>query len=218
MLRTSLYRGIPRSLFHASTRLSSSQHDLGWICEKTIQIPNSTTELGVCKFRMGHLSESSVLGKAGNTMVHVALNSKTPDAEPKEDFLPLTVDYRSRSYAFGILPPLPKRRERHGDDEEILAARVIDRAIRPLFPKGYTDEVQLTVTAHAIDNINDPTILAVNAASAALYNSKQPWNGPIGCVRIGYIDGNLTVNPPLADMKRSTLDLLYAGTSERTLM
>eukprot|EP01031_Cornospumella_fuschlensis_P046162 gene46162-56513_t len=202
MLRTSLSRGIQRGLLQGSTRLLTSQYDLSWACEKTIQVPNAATEIGLCKLKMGHLSESSVLGKSGNTVVHVALNSKVPDDEPKEDFLPLTVDYRSRAYAFGLLPPQPKRRERHGDDEEILVARVIDRAIRPLFPKGYTEEVQLTVTAHAADSVHDPTVLAVNAASAALYNSNQPWNGPIGCVRVGYIDGALAVNPPLEDMKR----------------
>eukprot|EP01038_Epipyxis_sp_PR26KG_P013020 gene13020-17452_t len=166
---------------------------------------------------MGHLSESSVLTRSGGTVVHATINSSF-NADPKDSSLPLTVDYRARHYAFGLIPKVAKRRERHGGDDEILVARIIDRAIRPLFPKGYVNEIQLTVTAHAADGLNDPTVVAVNGASFALMKSRQPWNGPIGCVRIGLIDGELVVNPTLAEMKSSSMDFLYAGSAERTLM
>lgn len=128
---------------------------------------------------MGHLSEASSICSQGGSVVHATVNSAW-NSDPKDNFLPLTVDYRSRAYAFGRIPSSINRRERHGSDEEILVARVIDRAIRPLFPSGYVNEVQVTVTAHAADGVNDPSISAVNAASMALMLSRQPWNGPIG--------------------------------------
>lgn len=133
---------------------------------------------------MGHLADASAICNQGGSVVHATVCSGRNN-DPQNDFLPLTVDYRSRAYAFGRIPVGFNRRERHGGEEEILVARIIDRAIRPLFPKGYVSEVQVTVTAHASDGINDPSIAAVNAASMALMLSKQPWNGPIGCVKIG---------------------------------
>jgi polyribonucleotide nucleotidyltransferase len=193
-------------------------HGFNWFSHEKILIKNSELELGNCKFRMGHLTEASVIGKAGGTLIHATLASKTPDDEPNEDFLPLTVDYRNRSYAFGKMPRTSKRREKHGDDDEILVARVVDRAIRPLFPKGYVNEVQLTITSHAVDGVHDPTVIAVNAASYALMESKQPWYGPIGCVRVGMVNNKFVVNPTVEEMKESNLDLLYAGTMDRTVM
>eukprot|EP00598_Pedospumella_elongata_P008934 CAMPEP_0184985228 /NCGR_PEP_ID=MMETSP1098-20130426/14003_1 /TAXON_ID=89044 /ORGANISM="Spumella elongata, Strain CCAP 955/1" /LENGTH=1061 /DNA_ID=CAMNT_0027509305 /DNA_START=44 /DNA_END=3229 /DNA_ORIENTATION=+ len=166
---------------------------------------------------IGHLSESSVMCSAGGSVVHAVVNSARAE-NPESAFLPLTVDYRSRQYAFGQFPATLSRREKHGSDDEILVSRCIDRAVRPLFPKGYVDEVQLLVTAHAADGVHDPTIAAVNAASFALMCSEQPWYGPIGCVRIGLIDGELRVDPSVADMERSTLDFVYAGTEGRALM
>lgn len=165
----------------------------------------------------GHLSESSVICNVGGSVVHAALNAARSN-DPNEPFLPLTVDYRARQYAFGVIPGSRQRREAHGSSDEILVSRFIDRAVRPLFPKGYVNEVQLTVTNHAADGIHDPTVAAVNAASLALMHSKQPWQGPIGCVRIGCIDGQLKIDPTLKEMETSTLDFLYAGTSTRTLM
>lgn len=166
---------------------------------------------------MGHLSEASVLCKQGGTVVHAVVNSAW-ESDAQHAFLPLTVDYRSRNYSIGVVPSLPSRRERHGTDDEILVSRCIDRVVRPLFPKGYVNEVQILATSHAADGIHDPTIAAVNAASFALTLSKQPWYGPVGCVRVGLVDGELCVDPTLEDMKRSTLDFVYAGTADRALM
>jgi polyribonucleotide nucleotidyltransferase len=187
-----------------------------FLCSSTFRIDG--VDLGICDSRMGHLSECSSVATAGDSIVHVSVNSAKPAEEPKEDFLPLTVDYRSRLYAFGKIPMTTNKKERHGGDDEILVSRFIDRAIRPLFPKGYTQEVQLIATAHSADGIHDPTVLSVNAASLALLCSSQPWNGPVGCVRVGLVDGKLKVNPTVTEMQKSSLDLLYAGTATRALM
>jgi polyribonucleotide nucleotidyltransferase len=156
-----------------------------------------------------------VLGRHGGTVVHAVVASARAE-KPTQDFLALTVDYRDRAYAHGRVPLNASRRERHGSDEEILAARAIDRAVRPLFPRGYVDEVQITVTAHAVDG--DAVVTAVNTASCALSLSSQPWFGPIGCVRVGLLDGHLKINLTAEERKISTLDLLYAGTKQRPIM
>ena len=166
---------------------------------------------------LGHLADASAICSHGGSVLHATVCSAR-NADPTDDFLPLTVDYRSRAYAFGRIPQSVNRRERHGTDDEILVARVIDRAIRPLFPAGYVSDVQVTVTTHAADGIHDPTIAAVNAASCALLLSRQPWKGPIGCVRIGLINGELKVDPTVAEMQVSTLDMVYAGTASRPVM
>lgn len=174
-------------------------------------------ELGVCTQRMGHLSESSTVATAGGTVVHASVNSKPPETVG-EDFLPLTVDYRARFSAFGKIPENIVKKERHGSNDETLVSRFIDRAIRPLFPKGYVNEVQVIVTNHSADGVHDPTVMGVNAASLAVLASRQPWAGPVGCVRVGIVDGALKVNPTVSEMQNSTLDLLYAGTATRAVM
>lgn len=141
---------------------------------------------------IGHLSEASVVGSIGGTVVHVAINSQHND-KAEDYFLPLTVDYRTRNYATGKIPLARTKRESHNSEEDTLVARFIDRAIRPLFPKGYVNEVQVIATTHAADGVYDPTVVAVNATSYALMKSKQPWRGPVGCVRVGLIDGQLKV-------------------------
>ncbi len=123
-----------------------------------------------------------------------------------------------RSYANGTIPITPNRRERHNTDGEILISRFVDRALRPLFPKGLLTEVQLTITSHATDGVNDPGVAAVNASSFALFQANYLQHGPVGCVRIGLLDDKLVVNPSVADMKNSRLNFLYAGTLERVLM
>ncbi len=211
----------PSSTLIKSRELSTSNLpagiNTGWLMEEKYSTKSGSLELGVCTKRMGHLSESSVLGRAGGSVVHVAVNSGKVEA-PAEDFLPLTVDYRARYSAFGLIANQPNRKEKHGSDDEILVSRFVDRAVRPLFPKGYVDEVQILVTGHTADGIHDPTVIAVNASSLALLRSKQPWYGPIGCVRVGIVDNELKVNPSVKEMEESPLDLLYAGTSSRAVM
>ena len=123
---------------------------------------------------IGDLADASVLAKQGGTVVHAVVASSRAE-NPTEDFLALTVDYRDRSYAHGRIPSNPARRERNGTDDEVLVARIIDRTMRPLFPRGYCDEVQLTVTSHSVDTDYDSIVTAVNAASCALSLSSQPW-------------------------------------------
>lgn len=166
---------------------------------------------------LGHLANSSVISSQKDTVVHAAVSIKR-NFSAESDFLPMTVDYRDRLYARGVLPGDRSSRERHGSNDETLVGRMIDRAMRPLFPEGYVDDLQVLVTCHAADGEADPTVLGMNAASCALLLSSAPWRGPVGCVRVGRIDGKLVVNPTVAQMKDSTLDLVYAGTVLRTVM
>src|SRR5438045_7054675 len=134
------------------------------------------------------------------------------------DFFPLTVDFEERLYAAGKIPGSFPRREGRPSEEGILTARLTDRPIRPLFPKGFRNDVQIVVSAWSADQENDYDVLAVNAASAALTISDAPFEGPIGCVRVGTVDGELTLNPTIQQMEESTLDLIGAGTRDSITM
>ena len=134
-----------------------------------------------------------------------------------QDFFPLTVDYRESFSAAGKIPGGYFKREGRPNEKEILTSRLCDRPLRPLFPKGFMNEVQVIGLLLSADMVNDPDILMVNGASAALLISDIPWNGPIGGVRIGEIDGKFVVNPTHEQMLDSTLDLVYVG-NEREMM
>ena len=165
----------------------------------------------------GHLAKGSVFAALGNTVVHATVCSKASE-EDKGGFLPLTVDFRAKMAALRKIPMNNKRRERHGTDDEILASRVIDRSIRPLFPKSFKDDTQITVTTHAVDANCDPIVLGVNAASFSVLQSNLPWYGPVGCVRVALIEGKFVVNPTLEQLEKSDLDLVYTGNKYRTVM
>ncbi|KAL6082331.1 hypothetical protein STEG23_021486, partial [Scotinomys teguina] len=126
-------------------------------------------------------------------------------------FMPLVVDYRQKAAAAGRIPTNYLRREIGSSDKEILTSRIIDRSIRPLFPAGYFYDTQVICNLLAVDGVNEPDILAINGASVALSLSDIPWNGPIGAVRIGMIDGECVVNPTRKEMSSSTLNLVVAG-------
>jgi polyribonucleotide nucleotidyltransferase len=135
------------------------------------------------------------------------------------DFLPLTVDYMEMSYAAGRIPGGFFRREiGRPSEKETLTSRLIDRPIRPLFPKGFYHELQVIATVLSVDTGNDPDILALNGASAALTISDVPFQGPIAAVRVGKIDGELVVNPTFSQLKESSLNLIVAGTKEALVM
>src|SRR2546425_4447447 len=134
------------------------------------------------------------------------------------DFFPLTVDFEERLYAAGKIPGSFPRREGRPSEEGILTARLTDRPIRPLFPKGFRNDVQILVTPLSADQENEPDILAVNAASAALAISPAPFEGPIGAVRVGTVDGKLTLNPTIQELETSDLDLVVAGTHDAIMM
>ncbi|XP_033001006.1 polyribonucleotide nucleotidyltransferase 1, mitochondrial isoform X2 [Lacerta agilis] len=145
----------------------------------------------------------------GDTSVMVTAVSKTKPSPSQ--FMPLVVDYRQKAAAAGRIPTNYLRRELSSTDKEILTSRVIDRSIRPLFPAGYYYDTQILCNLLAVDGVNDPAVLAINGASAALALSDIPWNGPIGAVRVGLIDGEVVVNPTRKEMSSSTLDLVVSG-------
>ncbi len=137
--------------------------------------------------------------------------------EPK-DFFPLTVNYQERSYAAGKIPGSFFKREGRPSEKETLTSRLIDRPIRPLFPKGFTNEVQVIATVMSLNPDVDPDIAALIGTSAALSISGAPFAGPVGAARVGYIDGNYVLNPTFSQLKQSQLDLVVAGTSDAVLM
>lgn len=150
----------------------------------------------------------------------VLLATATTTHKPREgiDFFPLSVDYEERLYAAGRIPGSFFRREGRPGENATLVCRLVDRAIRPLFPKGYRDEVQVILTALSSDNDNQLDILGLIGASAALAISEIPWEGPIGGVRVGHIDGEFVFNPRYSEMENSSLNLRLAGTEDAIIM
>jgi polyribonucleotide nucleotidyltransferase len=167
--------------------------------------------------RMARQADGSVLATYGETMVlATAVFAKSP--KPGQDFFPLTVNYQEKFYAAGKIPGSFPRREGAPSQKETLTSRLIDRPIRPLFVKGFKNEVQVVATVLAHDLENDPDIVALVAASAALVVSGAPFMGPIGAARVGFIDGQYVLNPTLDQQKESKMDLVVAGTSEAVMM
>jgi polyribonucleotide nucleotidyltransferase len=158
----------------------------------------------------------AVLVRAGETIVMVTVCSAAPRAE--QDFFPLTVEYQERAYAAGKIPGGFFKREGKPAESEILSARLVDRPIRPLFPEGYFDEVQVICTVLSADGVNSPDVLAICGASAALHISSLPFHGPVAGVRVGRVDGKFVVNPSPADLKRSDIDLVVAGSKDSLVM
>ncbi|MBS4098236.1 MAG: polyribonucleotide nucleotidyltransferase [Sulfuricella sp.] len=140
------------------------------------------------------------------------------DAKPGQDFFPLTVDYQERTYAAGKIPGGFFKREGRPSEKEILTSRLIDRPLRPLFPDGFYNEVQIVATVISSNPEIDSDIPAVIGASAALAVSGIPFNGPIGAARVGYVDGQYVLNPTATELKTSQLDLVVAGTQKAVLM
>ena len=159
----------------------------------------------------------AVTCRYGDTIVFAA-GTVAKTTRPNIDFFPLTVDFEERLYAAGKIPGSFPRREGRPSEEGILTARLVDRPIRPLWPKGFRNDVQIVVSAWSSDQENEYDILAVNAASAALHISNAPFEGPIGCVRVGTVDGKLTLNPTIQQLDESELDLTVAGTRDSIMM
>ena len=153
----------------------------------------------------------------GETMVLVTVVADKKEVEGR-DFFPLTVDYIEKTYAAGKIPGGFLKREGRPSENETLTSRLIDRPIRPLFPEGFTNEVQIIATVLSLDPACSPDILALIGASAAVTLSGVPFNGPIGAARVGYKDGQYLLNPSEEDLKNSDLDLIVAGTSSAVLM
>ena len=162
-------------------------------------------------------ADGSVMVRHGGTMV-IATCVAAKTANKAQDFFPLTVEYRERAYAGGRIPGGYFKREGAPVKKEILTSRLIDRPIRPLFPDGFRNETQVICLALSGDQENDPDILAMNGASAALCLSGIPFDGPVGAVRVGQIDGQMVVNPTTAQQAVSTLELVIAATEDAVLM
>ncbi|HWW12529.1 MAG TPA: polyribonucleotide nucleotidyltransferase, partial [Brevundimonas sp.] len=162
-------------------------------------------------------ADGAVLATMGETVVlATAVFAKTQ--KPGQDFFPLTVNYQEKTFAAGKIPGGFFKREGRPSEKETLVSRLIDRPIRPLFVKGFKNEVQVVVTVLQHDLENDPDILGMVAASAALVLSGAPFMGPIGAARVGYIDGGYVLNPTLDELKESKMDLVVAGTADAVMM
>ena len=167
--------------------------------------------------RIARQSDGAVFASWGETTV-LATVVAAKTAKPGVDFFPLTVHYQEKAFAAGRIPGGFLKREGRLSDKETLTSRLIDRPIRPLFPDGFRCETQIIVTVLSHDLETDPDILALIAASAALTLSGVPFMGPVGAARVGYIKGEIKVNPTIDEMKDSDLDLVVAGTGEAVLM
>jgi polyribonucleotide nucleotidyltransferase len=166
--------------------------------------------------KLALLAGGSVTVRYGDTVVLGTANRSDP--RPGLDFFPLTVDFEERMYAAGKIPGGFIKRESRPSEAAILAARLTDRPIRPLFPEGYKDDVQVVLTVFSTDQENDPDILGTVAASAALSISPIPFLGPVGAVRIGRIGGQFIVNPTTSQLADSEIDLVVAGTRDAIMM
>src|SRR5882724_11324864 len=167
--------------------------------------------------KIARQADGAVVASYGDTTVLATVVSAK---SPREgiDFLPLTVDYQEKYYAAGRIPGGYFKREGRPTEKETLVSRLIDRPIRPLFAPGYRNETQIIVTVLSHDLENEPDVVAMVAASAALTLSGIPFMGPIGGARVGFIAGEYKLNPQIDEMTNSALDLVVAGTADAVLM
>src|SRR5579862_5752043 len=167
--------------------------------------------------RIARQADGAVLATYGETTVLcTAVAAKS--AKPGQDFFPLTVNYQEKTFAAGKIPGGFFKRERRPSEKEVLTSRLIDRPIRPLFASGFLNETQVVCTVLSHDLENDPDMVALVGASAALTISGIPFMGPIAGCRVGYINGEYVLNPTLDQLPQSHLDLIVAGTGEGVLM
>ena len=185
---------------------------------------NNTEVTGTIGHETLRISTGLMAKQAGGAAVvqygdTIVLVSAVGESKQKDlDFFPLTVDYREKAYAAGKFPGGYIKRESRPTTKEILTMRLIDRPVRPLFPKGHTAEVQVMAIVLSADDENEPDVLAMIGASAALSLSDLPFRGPTGSVRVGRVDGEWVVNPTHTQMDESDVDMIVAGTEDAILM
>src|SRR2546427_168043 len=167
--------------------------------------------------KLAKQADGAVTVQMGESIVIVAAVGATK-AKEGQDFFPLTVDYREKAAAAGKFPGGYFKREGRPTEKETLTSRMIDRPLRPLFPKGYFYDTQIISILLSADGQNDPDMLALNGASAALSISDIPWAGPIGAVRVGRVNGQFIANPTHSERQQSDLDLVYVGTENDVIM
>ena len=182
---------------------------------KEIQYGNHTLVLETGE--IARQSSAAVMVSLDDTQVFVTAVGRK-EADPGRDFFPLTVNYQERTYAAGKIPGGFFKREGRPSEKETLTSRLIDRPLRPLFPKGFINEVQVIATVVSINKEIDPDIVAIIGASAALAISGMPFAGPVGAARVGYKDGEYLLNPTATQLAGSQLDLVIAGTNDAVLM
>src|SRR5687768_2422303 len=187
-----------------------------------MSIHNVTAQLGANSItietgKLAKLADGAVTVRSGETIVFVSAVSATSLKEG-QDWFPLTVDYREKAAAVGKFPGGYFKREGRPTEKEILTARMTDRPLRPLFPKGYLYDTQIIAVLLSADGENDPDMLAINGASAALMVSDIPWAGPVAAVRVGRVNGQFVVNPTHSQRSDSDLDLVYVGTEKEVIM
>jgi polyribonucleotide nucleotidyltransferase len=185
------------------------------VVKKEFQFGDNTVVLETG--RVARQATGAVLCSMGDTVVLVTCVARK-DADPGRDFFPMTIDYQERNYAAGKIPGGFFKREGRPSEKETLTCRLIDRPLRPLFPKGFKNEVQIIATVMSLDPNVDPDILALIGASAAVSITGMPFGGPIGAARVGYKDGAYLLNPSFAELDESDLNLVVAGTSSSVLM
>jgi len=183
--------------------------------KKTFQYGNHTVTLETGE--IARQSTAAVMVNMDDTAVLVTVVGRK-EAEPGRDFFPLTVNYQERTYAAGKIPGGFFKREGRPSEKETLTCRLIDRPLRPLFPKGFKNEVQIIASVVSLNKEIDPDIPAIIGASAALAISGMPFNGPVGAARVGYKDGEYLLNPTMSELEGSDLDLVIAGTENAVLM
>src|SRR6266540_424041 len=167
--------------------------------------------------KLAKQADGAVTVQQGETIIVVAAVAASK-AKPGQEFFPLTVDYREKAAAAGKFPGGYFKREGRPTEKEILTSRLTDRPIRPLFPKGWYNEVQVQTVVLSADGENDPDILSIVGASAALMVSDIPWDGPLGAVRVGRVGGKFVANPTHAEQAESDLDLVYVGNANDIVM
>src|SRR6188474_2347277 len=185
--------------------------------EATVSVEIGGQEIVFETGKLAKQADGAVLCRSGETMI-LATAVGRPDARPDADFFPLTIDVEERMYAAGKIPGGFFKREGRATERATLTARMIDRPIRPLWPKGFRNEVQVICTVLSADLVTPHDILCINGASAALMISPLPFMGPIGAVRVGRLEGELIVNPTLQQAEEATLDLIVVGTREALTM
>ena len=183
--------------------------------KKSIEISGQTLTLETG--RMARQASGSVLVTYGETMVLVA-STANPGVEPNRGFFPLTIDYREKFYASGKIPGGFFKREARPSEKEIIACRITDRPLRPLFPKGFYNETQVSISVLSFDGENNGDILGTIGASASLAISDIPWDGPVASVKVGRINGELIANPTNTLMEESDLSVIISGTKDSIVM
>src|SRR6186713_2683738 len=184
---------------------------------KTVEIELGGKTLKLETGRVARQADGAVLATLGETVVLCAVTA-AKSVKPGQDFFPLTVHYQEKFSAAGRIPGGFFKRERGATEKETLTSRLIDRPIRPLFPEGFYNEINVIAQVLSFDGESEPDMVAMIAASAALTISGVPFMGPIGAARVGYIDGEYQLNPSMDEVKTGELDLVVAATYDAVMM